>query len=166
MEKVLKSMKVIAEPNGDFAMFTLGLSFDDGSMGVAYAKSAQPPYSVGQVVEVVDTGKTTAKGTPKIKVSKLDGPPSAPQSYNNASPKAHSQSDNTKGMRDGMMCNVMSRLIAAGKIAAGKSVDESYKIAKEIINRVESADLPQGGGYGEGGKEAFDANEESEDVPF
>jgi len=62
------------------------------------------------------------------------GSPSPAQSPSAASqpPSQSFGDDRDKKMRDGMTCNMMSRLVASGK-----SVDEAHEIALAIISKVE-----------------------------
>ena len=67
-------------------LYPFAITFDDGSFGEANSKSEQPPYRVGDTVDVTITGQTP-RGVNKIKVQKpgYGGPQGrnpAPQSRN------------------------------------------------------------------------------------
>jgi hypothetical protein len=151
MLQTVKSIKVIGEPSGDFDMFTVGVNFQDGTGGIAFAKSATPPYIAGDLVEV-DIAGQTKKGTNKLKIKKHQDTGGfgdrAPANYNtgqsspqgsNGSYTASQGGNKDEQIKQGMDINNMTRLVASGK-----SVDEAYSLVQQIRQKVEgSTSAPQ-----------------------
>jgi hypothetical protein len=141
-------------------LYSQWLEFEDGSKGLAFSQAPQAPYGANDLVEVTDTGKKTKKGASKLKIKKAQGDSFPGSQGSSAGAQGASWGDREKGMRDGMICNVMSRLVASGK-----SVNEAYSLALQIVEVVESG-KKIGGGAGPDGKLAFDPEEETDEVPF
>ena len=132
------------------------VEFDDGYKGLATSNSPLPPYQVGQLVLVEETQYKTKKGQPKIKVKKINGGDGMPQQPQSPSAGAQTPSvgfsdEKEQKIRNGMICNCMSRLVAGGK-----SVSEAHTIALEIVSTVEGAHTTTMGV----------SNEEEPDAPF
>ena len=73
--------------NGDFVskfdgstMYSFIVSFADGTVGEANAKSEQPPYKVGDTAYYEKTGKSP-RGNDKLKIRKNAPPPGGFQSF-------------------------------------------------------------------------------------
>ena len=77
--KVTKVEKLF-DPTDSFPMFTIAVGLDNGEDGLAYAKSANPPYGPGDMVEVTVNGQTKG-GKNKFKVSKQKEGFGGSQSY-------------------------------------------------------------------------------------
>lgn len=63
------------EPAGDFAtpngqLYAFMYGFEDGTGGVAYHKTPQPPFQIGSEVDVIPKGVSDQMGNPKIQVKK------------------------------------------------------------------------------------------------
>lgn len=149
MIKVVKSIKTVYQPTGDFTLYTLGIEFEDGTGGLAYAKSEKPPYQSGQDVEVVITGQTSG-GTDKLQIKKISAEEA---SHTRKQPAGSEPSQTTEGPpadyylpsgsyippgerngpRDGMLCNNATSLYIAGK----GDPRECVAIAQEILGHVE-----------------------------
>lgn len=127
MIKIIKSYKTVYPPKDGFTLYTLGVEFEDGDKGLAFAKSEHPPYKSGDEVEVSLAGET-GNGTAKYKISKVDserpssspptsGPRESSQSQQSSSrdSQASSGAPERNGQRDGMiMNNAVAIYIAQG----------------------------------------------------
>lgn len=70
------------------------IEFEGGYKGLANSKSPVPPYEEGEEVEIMETGKKTSKGYPKIRVKKADGdgpPPKRPTSAPQVTPQVRKE---------------------------------------------------------------------------
>jgi len=141
----------VKKAGGSF--WKLSESDDKDAFGVyvTFWKNCQPAGSIGpktgQYVTLSGKGLkcTTYQGNLQLNANPgyemSEGPqagstiPQATQSPSAGSQTPSNGNDREKGMRDGMICNVMSRLVAAGK-----SVQEAHSLARQILAAVEGND--------------------------
>jgi len=146
MNKIVKSVIQLGDGwsnNRGGTSYSQWVEFEDGYAGLATSQSPTPPYQAGTAVIVDETEYKTKKGAPKIKV-KVDKDSQVGSTMPQAtqSPSAGSQTpsngfpdDKEAKIRNGMICNMMSRLVAAGK-----SVSDAHSLASQILAAVEGND--------------------------
>ena len=175
MEKVVSTRIEVGKPTEKFNMWTFRVGFEDGFIGIAYAKSENPPYQVGDTVEVLENGTVAGGpdiGKPKLKIKRLEGNggqgmPSQSNALNSGAqaPLRASSGYNGDGARQGMIVNNIIQLFIAGK----GNINECHNIAMQAVNLVEGrsgrATNVKGGGHGEDRNLAYDPSEE-QDAPF
>jgi len=166
MEDVIKSLKKLGDPNGDFTMYTIGVNFESGKSGIAFAKSFPPPYEAGMLVLVEEKGQT-AKGTQKFGIKKINqqgGSTYQPQATNAVqgnSGASGASSSGRNGQRDGMLFKLAGDLIIAG-------VDPSTIEGKlfTMVKAVESAMGQFESGDNGLAESVASFSDSSEDLPF
>jgi len=139
MEKVIKSAKSFGDgfDTANGTLFNHYYYFEDGSEGLAFGKQQETTFKDGDTVEVIDTGKVTGKGKPKIKVKKPDtghsggstGGSSGPTSQTGAPAKTSKEYDPLPGF-----CN--TQLYPAIKLVQDDNGEPTYT-EQQVIDKLQ-----------------------------
>lgn len=111
--------------------FKFEIQFDDGSVGIANAVSAEPWYKVGDKVDVEVTKQF--QGVDQIKVRKEDSPYSQGGNFaGNKMPALSSQPDREKSIRAHWALKTAAILLN-GHVDVGTKANREWKIENEIL---------------------------------